>query len=103
VARAHILSLTAPAASGQRILIVSGLITPQLVVNIIDKRFPELRSRLPKGGDPSQILPEGISPTGWNTSRSFKIFGKGWSYMGLEESLVDAVNSILELENGWKI
>jgi hypothetical protein len=96
--------MVTPAASGKRILTVSGLITPQLIVNIIGKNFPELKSKLPKGGDPDQILPKGIFPTGWDTSRSLELFGdQGFSYKGLEESLVDTVNSILELEKGWNV
>jgi hypothetical protein len=42
-----------------------------------------------------------VQPTGWDTSRSFKIFGKGWGYKGLEESLVDTVISLVEWEKKW--
>lgn len=100
VALAHVLSLTEPKASNQRILLVSGLITPQLVTNIIRKNFPQLHDRTEEG-NPQQILPKGVHPTGWDTSRSFEIFGEGWGYKGLEESLVDTVTSILDLEKKW--
>jgi hypothetical protein len=100
VALAHILSLTEAKASNQRILLVAGLITPQLVINLIRKHFPQLNERI-EVGIPSQILPVGVHPTGWNTSRSFEIFGKGWGYKGLEESLLDTVTSLLELEKKW--
>ncbi|KAF2669921.1 NAD(P)-binding protein [Microthyrium microscopicum] len=103
VSRAHVLALTNPAASNKRIIIVSGLITPQLIVNIIGKNFPQLKSRLPEGGDPNKILPEGTVPTGWDTSRSFQIFGESWKYKELEESLVDTVNAILEFEKKWDV
>jgi hypothetical protein len=79
---------------------VSGLITPQLVINIISEHFPELRSRLLKG-DPDRILPKGVVPTGWDTSRSFQVLGPDWSYIELEKSVVDTVQSILELEQSW--
>jgi nucleoside-diphosphate-sugar epimerase len=102
VALAHILSLEAPKAANQRILLVSGLITPQLVVNIIRKHFPQLRHRI-EAGHPNQILPKGVHPTGWNTSKSFDVFGEGWGYMDLEESLVDTVTCILDLEKNWRI
>jgi hypothetical protein len=78
--------LTAPNASNKRILLVSELVTPQLVVNTIRKRFPNLRERVAKE-DPSQILPKGVKPTGWNVSRSYEVFGEGWTYRTLEESL----------------
>lgn len=100
VALAHILSLTEPKASNQRIILVAGLITPQLVIDIIRKHFPQLSERIAVG-NPSQILPVGVQPTGWDTSRSFEIFGKGWGYKGLEESLVDTVISLLEWEKKW--
>lgn len=101
VARAHVLSLTNPAASNQRILLVSDLLTPQLIINIIRKNFPDLRNRVVEG-DPDRILPEGLEPTGWDTSKSFEIFGKGWSYRSLENSVVDTVKCILELERKWE-
>jgi hypothetical protein len=102
VALAHVLSLETPKAANQRIILVSGLITPQLVTNLIHKNFPQLRDRI-KEGNPSQILPKGVHPTGWDTSKSFEVFGEGWGYMELEESLVDTVACILELEKKWGI
>jgi hypothetical protein len=100
VALAHILSLSNPAASNERILLVSGLITPQLVINIIRKRFLELRDRIMEG-HPEQVCPEGVKPTGWDTSKSQDIFGENWHYMDLETSVVDTVDCLLKLEKGW--
>lgn len=100
VAHAHVLALTTPGASGKRILLVSGLITPQLVVNTIRKHFPEARDRLSEG-NPEQILPKGVDPTEWNVSRSHEIFGKAWSCRGLEETVTDAVGDILAQEKVW--
>ncbi|MCJ1420039.1 hypothetical protein MMC32_006395 [Xylographa parallela] len=103
VALAHIRALTTPAASGQRILLVSGLISPQLVINTIRKHFPQLHSRVMEG-EPAQILPRGNEPTGWDTSFSTEILGgKDWKYIGLEESVVDTVRSLLALEAGWGV
>ena len=48
-------------------------------------------------------MPKGVQPTGWDTSKSFAVFGEGWGYMELEESLVDTVACILELEKKWGI
>lgn len=100
VAHAHVLAMTAPGASGKRILLVSELITPQLVVNTIRKHFPESRGRVSEG-NPEQILPKSVDPTGWNVSRSHEIFGKDWSYRGLEESVTDTVRDILAHEKVW--
>lgn len=100
VALAHILALTSPAASNKRIILVSGLITPQLVINTIRENFPELTSRVMEG-EPSQIFPKGVHPTGWNTTRSFEVFGPDWGYVGLEKSLIDTIHSILVLEKQW--
>lgn len=100
VAKAHVLAMTAPDAASKRILLVSGLITPQLVVNTIREHFPELRDRVAKG-TPDQIYVGREVPRGWDVSRSYEIFGDGWEYRGLEESLVDTVKDILEHEREW--
>ena len=102
VAKAHILAMTAPKASNKRILLVSDLLTPQLVVNIIHKHFPNLTDRVEKG-DPSRILPQGVNPNNWNVSRSLDIFGKDWRYRSLEESVTDTVESLLRYEDGWNL
>lgn len=39
---------------------------------------------------------------GWDTSWSKKVFGEGWVYRGLEESVVDTVRQLVEVEKGWK-
>ena len=100
VAKALALAMTSPGASNRRILLVSGVITPQLVANTIREKFPELKHRVPEGNR-SQIYPKGVNPTGWNVSRSHEVFGKGWSYRGLEESVVDTVKDILRREEHW--
>ncbi|KAJ5414832.1 NAD dependent epimerase/dehydratase [Penicillium cosmopolitanum] len=99
VARSHVDALTNPAASNQRILLISGLISPQLVANTIRENFPSLASRVPEGS-PSQLLPPGVHPTGWDMKISLDILAKGtesgnWNYIDLKTSVVDAVNSML--------
>lgn len=93
-------SLTNKAASNQRILLIAGLISPQLVVNIIRENFPQLRDRVP-AGNPSQVLPKNVHPTGWDMKASLQILAQGtkekkWEYRSLEKSVVDAVNSMLQ-------
>lgn len=101
VSRAHILSLSNPATSNQRVLLVSGLITPQLVINTIRKHFPELNDRIIEG-NPQQILPDNVQPTGWDTGKSRDVFGKEWTYIDLETSVVDTVKDLLRLEKEWE-
>ncbi|KAF9887795.1 hypothetical protein FE257_009601 [Aspergillus nanangensis] len=100
VARSHVDALTNSAAASQRILLISGIISPQLVANIIRETFPSLRNRVPEG-NPSQILPPGVHPTGWDMRVSLDILAKGtnegsWNYVDLKTSVVDTVNSMLE-------
>jgi hypothetical protein len=79
---------------------VAGLITPQLVANTVRKAFPQLQSKIPEG-NPAQILPPNNEPTGWDTSASIKILSEGtssgkWEFIGLENSLTDAVQGMLD-------
>lgn len=101
VARSHVDSLTNPDAGGERILLISGMISPQLVVNIIRRNFPALRRDKVPEGTPSQILPPGLHPTGWDMRRSLEILSKGsaegnWQYIDLETSVSDTVRSMME-------
>ena len=100
VARSHVDALTNTHAGSQRILLISGIISPQLVVNIIRKNFPALRARVPEG-NPSQILPPGVHPTGWDMRLSLDILSKGtkeqsWEYIDLETSVTDAIRTMIE-------
>ncbi|KAJ6097573.1 NAD dependent epimerase/dehydratase [Penicillium canescens] len=100
VARSHVDALENSAAANQRILLISGIITPQLVVNYIRKNFPELRSRVPEG-NPAQILPPGVHPTDWDTGVSLDILAKGtkdgkWEYVDLETSVTDTVKTMIK-------
>ena len=102
VAKAHVLAMTSPGASNKRILLVSGVITPQLVANTIREYFPELKRRVPEGNR-SQVFPKGVHPTGWDVSRSREVFGEEWSYRSLEESVADTVKDILRHEDSWNV
>ncbi|KAI9851188.1 MAG: hypothetical protein M1838_004298 [Thelocarpon superellum] len=100
VAKGLVLAMTAPGASNKRILLVSGVITPQLVANTIRRHFPKLKDKVAEG-NPAQIFPSGVHPTGWDVSRSHEVFGKDWTYRSLEESVVDTVEDILRHEDIW--
>ncbi|KAJ5149377.1 NAD dependent epimerase/dehydratase [Penicillium atrosanguineum] len=100
VARSHVDALENSSAANQRIILISGLISPQLVVNSICKNFPALADRVPKG-NPSQILPPGVHPTGWDMRVSLGILADGtkegkWEYIGLEKSVIDTVESMIK-------
>lgn len=100
VARSHVDALINPSAPNQRILLISGLIAPQLVANTIRKNFPQLRDRVPEG-NPTQYLPPGVHPTGWDMRVSLDILAKGtkegkWEYRDLETSVTDTVRSMIE-------
>ena len=102
VAKAHVLAMTSTGASNKRILLVSGIITPQLVANTIRGYFPELKGRVPEGNR-SQVFPKGVNPTGWDVTRSHEVFGEEWSYRSLEESVIDTVKDILRHEDSWNV
>lgn len=79
---------------------ITGLISPQLVVNIIRKNFPQLRNQVPEG-DKDQIFPPGTHPTGWDTHESVNVLSEGtssppWKYISLEKSIVDTVQCMLD-------
>ncbi len=99
IARAHVDALTNSAAGSKRIVMVAGLITPQLIANILHKTFPQLQDRVPVGIE-SQILPPDTKPTGWDAHASVDVLSKGtssgkWEYIGLEKSVVDTVQGML--------
>ncbi|KAF2731371.1 NAD(P)-binding protein [Polyplosphaeria fusca] len=98
VARAHIEAMTRPAAANKRIILVSGVLSPQIIVNTIRKHFPKLADRVIEG-HPEQLMPSGVDPTGWDTSRSKEVLGL--EYISIEQSIVDTVGSLLELEGEW--
>jgi hypothetical protein len=75
-------------------------LTPQLVINAIRKNFPELKERIMEG-KADKVLPDGVELTGWDTKRSFEVFGEKWEYKGLEETVVDLVQQLVDLEKEW--
>jgi hypothetical protein len=92
--------MTTSAASNKRILLVSGLITPQIIINIIQQKFPELHGRVIEGV-PEKLIPDGVEPTDWDVRRSFEVFGETWRYIELEKTIVDTVRDLLDHEKRW--
>jgi hypothetical protein len=92
--------MTTLAASNKRIILISDLITPQTVINIIQENFPELHGRVMKG-IPEKLMPDGVEPTDWDNRRSIEVFGKAWKYTDLEETIIDTVRNLLDHEKSW--
>lgn len=101
VARAHVLAMKVPAAGGQRIsLSSSDVLSPQTVVNIINKNFPQLNGRVAKGNK-GQIYPTGSKPPLFSGEKAHRIFGDDWTFKDLETSVTDVVAQILEQEKSF--
>jgi len=101
VARAHILAMHLPVAGGQRIsLSSSDVLSPQTVVNVINKNFPQLSGRVAKGNK-DQLYPTGSKPTLFSGEKAHKIFGDAWVFRSLETSVTDLVAQVLEQEKAF--
>ncbi|KAJ3207454.1 methylglyoxal reductase (NADPH-dependent) gre2 [Entophlyctis luteolus] len=84
VARAHVLAMTFPAASGQRILVSSGPVTHQKIVQTLKAAFP---SREYATGTSTAV------PLTEINAKSKKILLMG-EYIGFEKTIVDTVESL---------
>ena len=101
VARAHVLAMHVPEAGGQRIsLSSSDVLSPQTVVNVINKNFPQLKDRVAKGNK-DQVYPTGSKPTLFSGDKAHKIFGDSWEFRSLETTITDVVAQILEQEKAF--
>jgi len=93
LALAHVKALETPEAAGKRFFVTAGYISNRMLVEIVRKNFPELRSQLPaedvKGGD----IPDGIYK--YDNSRVQQVLGI--KFRTLEESIVDLVKSLQPL------
>jgi nucleoside-diphosphate-sugar epimerase len=92
IATAHLLAYTTPAAANQRYMISNAPYSYQIFCDIIRKNFPDLAATTPEG-DANKPLPPVYQ---LDTSKS--ITELGLKYRPIEETVVDAVNSLRELE-----
>jgi len=92
VSKSHLLAFESPKASNQRYLITNGPYTFQLIADIIRKRFPELKDKVPEG-NPGEAFPDVYK---LDTSKVQNELGL--KFRSLEETVVDSVNSLLELQ-----
>lgn len=95
LATAHLLALSTPAASNKRFLIGKSDGQAQAIADILRASFPEqLAERTPRGKPGTNCLPEGRYDI--DTSRAREVLGM--NYRTLEETVVDGVAQLLEIE-----
>lgn len=94
VATAHVRALELPQAGGKRFYLVAGHFSNKRLADVIGSTHPELKERLPKEEGMVDDLPEQVY--GFDNRRSREVLGI--EYRGLERSVRDTVESILEFE-----
>ncbi|KAK9782363.1 hypothetical protein SCAR479_00706 [Seiridium cardinale] len=92
VALSHIKAMTIPQAGGNRFYIVGGHFSNKKIADVIRNHFPQLQHQLPPTNTVDDF-PDNVYQ--FNNAKSKDILGL--QYAELEKSVVDTVNSILEL------
>lgn len=92
VALAHVRAMTVPEAAGKRFYVVSGFFANSWISTLVRRRFPQLEDKLPP---PEEDAKDDFPDEHWefDNSRSREVLGL--EYIGLEQCLVDTVESIL--------
>jgi nucleoside-diphosphate-sugar epimerase len=94
VAEAHLRAYEVPKAGGERFFICKGNFTYQQFVDVLREKLPEIRNRVPIGSFGTGNVPSDVYTI--DNSKSRKVLGI--KYCELEETIVDAARSLLELE-----
>ncbi|KAF7553696.1 hypothetical protein G7Z17_g3430 [Cylindrodendrum hubeiense] len=94
VARAHVLSVTTPEASGKRFIISADRISNQRIANIFRHALKDLKSRIPKGEPEKEALPEGSY--GADSSPAKNILGL--TFHSAEETFAQIAKQLLIIE-----
>lgn len=76
-------------------ILIEDIYNEQTLLNIINNNFPQLN--LPKGEPITGQIDESKLNNTWNTTQTKTIFGD--KYIGIEKSVIDSVNQILEAKN----
>jgi len=92
LAKAHLLAYTTEAAANQRFAITNGRYSYQRLVDIIRAKFPELRDSTPEGNADEPYPPV----YSYDASKAKKELGL--EFRSIEETVVDTVNSLREME-----
>ncbi|KAH7005055.1 hypothetical protein EDB82DRAFT_488746 [Fusarium venenatum] len=94
-ARAHVRGLEEPRAGGKRLFTTAGLFSHRQIVDIIAKKFPEFKDRLPgpevKGGE----LPPKDRIFGIDNKETSELLKIDW--ITVEKSMTDLVQSLKEI------
>jgi nucleoside-diphosphate-sugar epimerase len=98
IAAAHVLAATTPKAGNERIIVAAGAASSQRIADILREIFPELERRTPAGKPGTNSLPENHFTI--SNEKSMKILGL--KYREEEDTFVDMVRQILEIEKGQK-
>ncbi|GFF28658.1 putative uncharacterized oxidoreductase C513.07 [Aspergillus udagawae] len=94
VAEAHLRAYQVAEAGGERFFICKGNFTYQQFVNALRANLPEIKDRVPVGNPSAAEVPSDVYTV--DTSKSQRILGL--KYRPLEETIVDAARSLLQLE-----
>lgn len=99
VALCHVLAIEKEAAANKRFFVTEGYFTNKQIVDIVRKNFPELKDKVPgpevKGGD----WPAGGKEKCYRYDNSRVKSVLGVEFRGFEESIVDLVKSLKDVEN----
>ncbi|KAG5419852.1 GRE2 [Candida metapsilosis] len=92
VAKAHVVAFENPKAKNERLILVAGSFTEQSIVDLINKKFPQLD--LPKGkpGSDAQVIKENLATV--DNSKTKEILG--FKFIDLDKSVTDSVQQILD-------
>ncbi|KAI0020007.1 ketoreductase [Xylariomycetidae sp. FL0641] len=93
VAMAHLRAMSLPHAGGNRFYVVAQHFSNKRIADIIKKSFPQLADRFPADSDDD--LPEDVY--NFNNRKSQEVLGL--KYTSLEKSVVDTVQSILDMNS----
>lgn len=94
VARAHIVAFENEKATNQRLLLSESRYSSQLVLDLIHRNFPQLKSRIPLGSP--GIYPDTSKLSKTDNSKTKTILG--FALIPLEKSVVDTVQQIVSAE-----
>ncbi|THU82068.1 NAD(P)-binding protein [Dendrothele bispora CBS 962.96] len=99
IARAHLAALSASPVPGRnkRLIVAYGTFTWKALADLIRKERPEVADRVPREDAP--IVPQGAAPL--DTSFAKEILGMD-QYIGWEETMLAAVDVLLEFEKSGK-
>ncbi|KAI0886361.1 NAD(P)-binding protein [Annulohypoxylon maeteangense] len=95
VAQAHLKAVTVPEAGGNRFYVVGGHFSNKRIADVIRNSYPELAGQIPE--DSHDDFPTDVYE--FDNSKSKRILGL--DYIGLEKSVKDTVQSILD--RSWRL